>query len=342
MGEQSGNRLNHRSAACKFPSELVRKKQQLRPRRIIMAMSLTLILTASGLVVLQPPPAIPPPPPSAPSPLQLTPHSAIAIDGDANFSATALLEGWPGDGSPEIPFIIDGLEIDLGGEDGNCIMISNTRVSFTISNCNLTGAGAPGPMSTGSFGAGIRIVNVRNGEIVNNTCSDNSDGIIVQDGSDSNIVANNICINNTPPWFGGGISVDISANNIVVNNTCSSNVYGISLGSSSYNTVENNICNNNLIGIYLEYSDSNTVANNNCNYNDIGILIEDSYLNVVVNNTFLGNTEHDIVGEYMTEEAVLVVFLLIGFLGIMMLGAVWKLVTGIRKFNLTKDGRIFE
>jgi len=31
-----------------------------------------------------------------------TPHDPIAIDGDANFSATALLEGWPGDGSEGI------------------------------------------------------------------------------------------------------------------------------------------------------------------------------------------------------------------------------------------------
>ncbi|MCK5239872.1 MAG: hypothetical protein KAR33_10015, partial [Candidatus Thorarchaeota archaeon] len=30
-----------------------------------------------------------------------TPHGPIAIDGDASFSDTALLEGWPGDGSPE-------------------------------------------------------------------------------------------------------------------------------------------------------------------------------------------------------------------------------------------------
>ena len=73
-------------------------------------------------------------------PLAGTPHAPIAIDGDANFTDTALLEGWHGDGSPENPFIIDRLDIDLGGNNGSCISITNTQVSFIISNCNLTGA----------------------------------------------------------------------------------------------------------------------------------------------------------------------------------------------------------
>jgi amino acid transporter len=62
MGEQIGTRLNHRSAACKFPSESIRKKQLPRPRRIkknlnlhfrpspiLVAVSLIIILIMSGL-----------------------------------------------------------------------------------------------------------------------------------------------------------------------------------------------------------------------------------------------------------------------------------------------------
>ena len=99
-----------------------------------------------------------------------TSHGPIAIDGDANFSDTALLEGWPGDGSPENPFIIDGLDIDLGGSAGQCISINNTRVSFSIRNCNLTGTGR-------ELGAGISLENVTNGELLNNTCTSNRWGI---------------------------------------------------------------------------------------------------------------------------------------------------------------------
>jgi hypothetical protein len=99
-----------------------------------------------------------PPPFQPPIQPQGTPHGAITIDGDANFSDTALIEGWPGDGSPENPYIIDGLDIDLGNEDGHCIMINNTRVSFTISNCNLTGAGLE---SVIDIGGGISLENVQ-------------------------------------------------------------------------------------------------------------------------------------------------------------------------------------
>ena len=44
-----------------------------------------------------------------------TPHSPIAIDGDSNFSLTDLAEGWEGDGSEDLPYIIEGLDIDAGG-----------------------------------------------------------------------------------------------------------------------------------------------------------------------------------------------------------------------------------
>ena len=111
-------------------------------------------------------------------------HGPIAIDGDANFAATALLEGWPGDGSPEKPFIIYGLEIDLSGVEGDCISISNTRVSFTVHNCNLTGAGS-----------GIFLENVTNSELVNNTCNSNDNGIYLSN-SGHNTVTGNTCNNN--------------------------------------------------------------------------------------------------------------------------------------------------
>ncbi|MHA2360169.1 MAG: hypothetical protein ACXAB5_07835, partial [Candidatus Thorarchaeota archaeon] len=107
----------------------------LKPKTGIMAVGLSLILTTSLMSYLMLPPALPPALPPIelpPTPLQLTPHGTIVIDGDANFTATALLEGWPGNGSPEDPFIIDGLEIDRGGEVGHCISIINTRVSFII------------------------------------------------------------------------------------------------------------------------------------------------------------------------------------------------------------------
>jgi parallel beta-helix repeat protein len=122
-----------------------------------------------------------------------TPHGHITINGDANFSDTALLEGWPGDGSPENPFIIDGLDIDLGGAVGDCISISNTQVSFTISNCTLTDADA-------YLGAGIYLENVTNGELVNNTCSSNRVGIYLRDSTYNTVVSGQQHLQHQHDW----------------------------------------------------------------------------------------------------------------------------------------------
>ncbi|MHA2303696.1 MAG: NosD domain-containing protein, partial [Candidatus Thorarchaeota archaeon] len=157
-------------------------------------------------------------------------YGFITIDGDANFTATALLKGWPGDGSPEDPFIIDGLDIDISGEFNHCISISNTRASFIISNCSLTSA------SLGmGWGAGIFLQNVANGELVNNTCHGHDSGIYLL-YSDSNTVANNMFVSN------GVGSFFVLAN---------------------YNTVADNTYNSNYMdGIYLDMSHFNTIADN--------------------------------------------------------------------------------
>jgi parallel beta-helix repeat protein len=252
-----------------------------------------------------------------------TPHGPIAIDGDANFTDTALLEGWPGDGSPESPFIIDGLDIDRVGAASHGIRISNTRVSFTLSNCYLTS-------KSGEPGAGIYLENVTNGELVNNTCSANTYQGIALWYSIYNTVANNTCSSNDH-----GIVLYESEINTVVNNTCNSNTYeGIHLGHSNFNTVVNNTCNSNNIGISLYRSDSNIVVNNTCNSSNLnGIILYESDFNLVTNNT-----EHDIVegsapeerypGEFDLEEFVPegfdpVVLLLVGLVGITLLGS-WK------------------
>ncbi|MFW9887975.1 MAG: nitrous oxide reductase family maturation protein NosD [Candidatus Thorarchaeota archaeon] len=266
-----------------------------------------------------------------------TSHGPIVIDGDDNFATTAFAEGWLGDGSPEDPFIIDGLDIDF-------VDIRNTRVSFTLRKCNL--------ISGRLFG--IRLGNVKNGEIVNNTCSDNSYGIHLLNSSSNTVVNNTVCD------VGVGICVEGSASIIVSNNNCSNNMVGISLEESSSNTVTNNTCLGNHIGIslyysnsttvanntctnygnsygpnhgiYLTFSDYNTVVNNACNGNRWGIHLENSNSNIVANNTCLGNAEHDISLDdsdsntlanniiSIPKELVNVVLLLIGLVGITLLG----------------------
>jgi parallel beta-helix repeat protein len=283
-----------RTELCPLPPSPLKEIPRHMKPRTIMAVGLTFMLTTTGLAfyLIQPIPwgILPDPEPKV-----YTPHSAIAIDGDANFSATALLEGWPGNGSPENPFIIDGFEIDLGSEEGHCIFINNTRVSFIISNCNLTGAtlaAAPAvkfvpplrelPRSILNVGSGIHLYNVSNGEIVSNTCNNNSIGIDLF-YADSNIVSSNTCDNNTL----SGINLWDSDSNTVANNTCSSNTEsGIYLWQSDSNTVEYNTVATTVGGIWLSASDSNTIVSNTCNENGrSGIYLWASHASTVANNT---------------------------------------------------------
>ncbi|MFW9963927.1 MAG: nitrous oxide reductase family maturation protein NosD [Candidatus Sifarchaeia archaeon] len=276
-----------------------------KSRRIFMAVGLSFILTTSFVYYLM----IPSPPLSTQStslvPLQLTLPEGIVIIGDADFLATALIEGWPGDGSPENPIIIDGLKIDLSAGGKNCIVIRHTRVSFRISNCILTMAR---PLGWYYHEAGIYLQNVTNGQLLNNIVDKNYNGIILHD-SDYNTIAYNTCSNNT----NNGIILERSDFNTVVNNTCSSNgEFGINLQESNSNIVANNTCNNNTstpgdhVGIYIQASDYNTVANNTCKYNRIGIYLYSSDSNYVYNNSCLGNFEHEIYVDSDPENSSLI------------------------------------
>ncbi len=214
-------------------------------------------------------------------------HGPIVIDSDNNFTATALAKGWPGLGSPGDPFIIRNYSIDLGGAIGHCINISNTRVSFIIRNCSLTGA------NVSTFlvdSAGVFLKNVTNGEIVNNICTNDWYAIYLTN-STGNTIANNTCSYN----LDRGICLEQASNfNIIKNNTCNSNTeYGISLYQSDYNEMINNTCSDNINdGIYVYYSDYTLLINNTCYSNtQHGInLYFACYYSEIINNTCSDNT----------------------------------------------------
>ncbi|MFW9957534.1 MAG: nitrous oxide reductase family maturation protein NosD [Candidatus Odinarchaeota archaeon] len=241
-------------------------------------------------------------------PLSSTTHAPIAIDGDANFSATASAEGWPGNGSFENPYVIEGLDIDLGGAAGHCININNTLANFTVRDCYLTGANM-------SYGAGIYLENVSNGKLIGNTIYNNvinilldqshsvlverniafdSDyGIVVNGPSSNNTIADNNCSFNSLHGIFLGYS---SNNNTVIDNTCSNNVYGIDVYESDYDTVIGNDCKNNLFyGVLLSNASYNIVADNIINNSSRGIYLDGSMYNTVVNNICFSNSNSGIL-----------------------------------------------
>jgi len=86
-------------------------------------------------------------------------HTPIVIDGNPNFNDTAITEGWPGNGTVNNPFIIEGLNI-TGPSGNNLIDIKNTDVYFQINNSFLSGG----------YRA-ISLDKVENGLISNNSIS---------------------------------------------------------------------------------------------------------------------------------------------------------------------------
>ncbi len=209
-----------------------------------------------------------------------TTHDPINIVGDDDLNATALVEGWPGNGTPINPYRIQGLSIDLGGGAGNCIYIRDTRVHFIISDCSLKGASV-------DPGSGICFNNVSNGEVTNNTSNNSYYGVYMFH-SDFNILRDNTCNDNA----GNGIRLYESDNNTISNNDCSFNdLYGIYLVYSNSNEIANNLCNDTRCGVCFSLSNFNVITNNTCTNNVCGIRgYADSRFSIIANNTSTDNT----------------------------------------------------
>ena len=230
-----------------------------------------------------------------PSYSSLTPHDSISITSDSNF----IDYGFPGSGTVEDPYVIEGFNITTTGSSG--IYISGTMKYFTVRNCYVD-----------AFLYGIYIYDVADGTatVINNTCNNNAyfsirlyasgsstvannmcnyngySGIFLS-SSGSSTVANNICNNNDDY----GIYLLFSDNSTITNNTCSNNnnLDGIYLEDSGSSIVTNNTCTNNYEGIYLAGSDSSTVTNNTCSNNYRGINLDSSAYSTVANNTCSNN-----------------------------------------------------
>ncbi len=289
----------HEPASTAFFATEERLYMSRMNRVILVVVSLALVLILSGVVPHIEPatsndclPSVQPvdnPQPDKKGFSSGTPHGPIVITSNANFAATALAEGWPGNGSSSNPYIIDGLDIDRGGGAGHCISITNTGVYFVISNCSLTGANA-------TLGAGIYLFQVSNARIANNILYNNYFGIHLYWGTLSTVV-NNDCSAN-----GEGIWLNDSDDNTVANNTCIDNSVGIHIEDSANAAAINNTCRNNTgIGIRLDWASfSATLTNNTSIGNSHGIYIDsDTYgshtvlWNAFANNSVANAEDHD-------------------------------------------------
>lgn len=242
------------------------------------------------------------------------PHGPIVINGDANFTSTALAEGWTGTGSVQEPYIIENYDFVLGFTPISSVNISHTQSHFIIRNCNFQG-----PLATPSYG--IFLDNVTNAQIIDNVvtgyshavtipitssnifasgnnCSFNSYGIYLHDSEDSTVI-NNICNGN----FFYGIFLHTCESSSVINNICNEDpMAGIYIYNCSFNTVSGNTCNDSDFGIYLQERGSHVVTSNLCaNNSNCGFFFDNCDLNTIANNTSIDNTMYGITLQNMAD-----------------------------------------
>ena len=205
-------------------------------------------------------------------------HEPIYIKSNDVFTDIVRTEGWAGRGTKDNPYIIENLIINGSGFT-YCIWIENTDVYFVIRNCKLFGA----MDNKEPWGCSIYLKNVKNGIILNNTCTENEDDGIYLYQSSNNILSNNTCTYNA----NHNIALLHASNNIITRNNCiGSKKCGIFISGSDNNILTNNTCVvNGRDGIHIVGSSNNVITHNTCTKNN-----SEGIYSCSVNNVFAYNT----------------------------------------------------
>ena len=106
-----------------------------------------------------------------------TPHVPIVIESNDDF----VTQGWPGDGSPGVPYVINDLELNATPIEPG-ISITGTDVFFVISSCVINSGGAPSKC--------IVLNAVENALIYNNTCFTGDIGILLNQTDGISVIEN--------------------------------------------------------------------------------------------------------------------------------------------------------
>ncbi|MGD0818235.1 MAG: NosD domain-containing protein [Methanomassiliicoccales archaeon] len=117
--------------------------------------------------------------------------SPFRINSDAEMVSFASRMGWPGNGSIDDPFIIDGLSMKTGSSAPS-VYIGNTSYHFVLSHCLMKGTYMSEQYSYRFVGHGIELFNLRNGTIRNNILINCSMGISLEQCSACDLINNSV------------------------------------------------------------------------------------------------------------------------------------------------------
>jgi parallel beta-helix repeat protein len=229
----------------------------------------------------------------------LSAHGPIQINGNDDFVA----QGWPGSGTEEEPFLIEGVSI---ASDRICVNITNTAVHFKIKSCIISAI-----QSEGYPGLGIFFANVSNGVVEDCDIITDYDGILIFNsedcgvfdsdvvGYDAGIIVENSndcnVLNNTvSDYIGDGVHVANSNRTQVAFNSVEGGYdcqEGIVVSGPSWNcTIMNNtIANHYSAGIDLVESVRALVCNNTISLSGTAIVLEQAFFGIVRGNLIGAN-----------------------------------------------------
>jgi parallel beta-helix repeat protein len=173
----------------------------------------------------------------------LVDHDPIEINGNDDF----VLQGWPGSGTREDPFVISNLEI--ASDDVN-IRITNTTDFFVIRNCNLTS------MGEWSYEDAILFENVTNGSVEDCYIGFKRTGIRTVKSSNGTIKRSTIVSTEN------GVKLEDSHDIIVRSNTLYHNFIGIYLSSATNCMIVSNTIHDNTVGVMVRWSVSCLIDRN--------------------------------------------------------------------------------
>ncbi len=225
-----------------------------------------------------------------------TPHGPITINGNANFED----QGWPGSGTEDDPYVIEGLRII---DSSTCITVSNTDVYFEIRDCLISAAlptssdgivfdnvthGTVKDCVIELHGYGVRFSSSPNCTVADSILWSNGCGVFIDHSSDCLVKNNTI---SDSEW--GGISFWIVRVSIIENNTISgTGGKGIS-AKFAYNSIytANIVRNSSQCGFYFSYSNG-TFTDNRAVKNLVGFRFHYGSASTMIGNVASNATDY--------------------------------------------------
>jgi len=229
--------------------------------------------------------------------LKLSKNSGtIHISGNSGWSDAKAAGICIGQGTETNPYIIEDLVIDAEGS-GSGILIDLSTVIFIIRNCTIQNSG-----SLLDTDAGIRLFSVSNGRLIDNNCSLNEIGIILENSHRNSILRNIMHDNNNSGMFLSDSSYNLVSENIVNNN--------LNEGIEVHKGNQNNFSNNNVkynrgSGLYLELCFFSNISRNNISKNDNGLSLINSLYNDIMKNIVINNFLNGIYLEDCDDNKIL-------------------------------------